>query len=107
MADELLLDYDPASGLKEWISTDETTGESFIRYEQDVSANLDFCKEQQANGWDKRADMWHAANIPVTIQMEWLVKHGVELWNPNHKEGVKRLLNDPDYRYLRVHHFIM
>lgn len=104
---ERLLDYDPVTGLKEWFSTD-ADGNSFIRYEQDVQANLDFCKEKQADGtWDKRADMWHAANIPIGIQYDWIVKHGVNLWNPEHKDGVRRLLNSDEYRYLRVNHFII
>lgn len=105
--DEKLLDYDPVSGMKEWISTDEDTGEVRIRYEQDVQPFLDYNKEMQADGFDKRSDMWHAAKIPNVILMEWAVKHGVQAWNPEHKDGVRRLLNDPDYRYLRVNHFII
>lgn len=107
MADELLLDYDPLSGVTEWISTDEETGNAFIRYEQDISSVLDANKSRQADRFDKSSELWHAATVPVVIQMEWLVKHGVELWNPAHKDGVKRLLNDPEYRYLRVNHFMI
>jgi hypothetical protein len=38
---------------------------------------------------------------------EWATRHGVEMWNPAHKDGVKKLLNHPDYRYLRVREFII
>ena len=27
--------------------------------------------------------------------------YGVDLFDPNHKEGVKKLINSPEYRYLR------
>lgn len=102
---ESLLDYDPLTGAKEWFSED-ADGNCFVRYEQDISANLDFNKESQANGdLDKRSDMWHAANIPNLILMEWKNKHGVEFWNKDHADGVKRLLNSDEYRYLRVHNF--
>ena len=107
MSEEILLDYNPVSGLTEWISTDEETGKSFIRYEQDTSAILDFNKESQAEGFDKRSEMWHAAKIPDIILLKWLTEHGVDAWDKNHAEGVKRLLNSNEYRYLRVKNFIM
>lgn len=107
MPDELLLDHDPISGMTEWISTDEETGETFIRYEQDVSPILDYNKEMQAESFDKRSDMWHAAKVPNVVAMEWLTKYGVQMWNPAHKDGVRKLLNSNEYRYLRVNHFIM
>lgn len=107
MPDELLLDHDPISGMTEWISTDEETGETFIRYEQDVSPILDYNKEMQAESFDRRSDMWHAAKVPNVVAMEWLTKYGVQMWNPAHKDGVRKLLNSNEYRYLRVNHFIM
>lgn len=107
MPDELLLDHDPISGMTEWISTDEETGETFIRYEQDVSPILDYNKEMQAESFDKRSDMWHAAKVPNVVAMEWLTKYGVQMWNPAHKDGVRKLLNSNEYRYLRVNHFIL
>lgn len=107
MPDELLLDHDPISGMTEWISTDEETGETFIRYEQDVSPILDYNKEMQAESFDKRSEMWHAAKVPNIVAMEWLTKYGVQMWNPAHKDGVRKLLNSNEYRYLRVNHFIM
>ena len=106
MADERLLDHCEITGEKQWFSTDED-GNSFVRYEQDVTGTLDYNKEQQANGFDKRADEWHAAKIPNVIMYEWMNKFGVEFWNPAHQDGVRKLLNHPDYRYLRVNSFII
>jgi hypothetical protein len=106
VSDELLLDYDALTGMRQWISTDDS-GNSFIRYEQDVSAILDANKERQNEGFDKRDDMWHAAHVPDIVQMEWKTKHGVEMWNPDHKPAVMRLLNSNEYRHLRVKHFII
>lgn len=107
MTDERLLDYSPHTGMKTWFSASEDGDTWNLRYEQDVSPILDRNKEMQAESFDKRSEMWHAASIPNVILMEWKTKHGVEAWNKDHAEGVKRLLNDPDYRYLRVRHFIM
>jgi hypothetical protein len=104
---ERLLDYDPSNGLKTWFSTSDDEDTWHVRYEQDTSPILDTNKSQQADGFDRRADMWHAARIPIVVMMDWKHKHGVEAWNPHHKDGVRRLLNDPEYRYLRVNHFIL
>jgi hypothetical protein len=108
MLDERLLDYDPSTGMKTWFSSSDDDGGTWnLRYEQDVSPLLDANKSAQVDSWDKRADMWHAASIPNVVLMEWVVKHGIEYWNPNHKEGVKRLLNSDEYRHLRVRNFII
>jgi len=105
---ERLLDYDRDTGLKTWFSSSDDDGGTWnLRYEQDASPILDRNKASQAEGFDKRSDMWHAAHIPTIVMLEWKHKHGVELWNPNHKEGVRRLLNSDEYRYLRVKNFII
>jgi len=105
---ERLLDHDPLTGMKTWFSSDDENGGTWrIRYEQDCTDLLDANKAAQAESMDRRSEFWHAARVPAVVQMEWLVKHGVRAWDKDHAEGVKRLLNDPEYRYLRVNHFIM
>lgn len=104
---ERLFDHDPYSGMTTWHSYDEATDTTFFRYEQDTSAILDFNKEAQAESFDKRSDMWHAAKVPNVIIMKWLTEHGVDFWNKDHQDGVRRLLNSNEYRYLRVNHFII
>ena len=105
--DEKLQSYDPLTGMREWFSSDDEGDTWHVRYEQDVSPLLDANKEAQNESWDKRDDLWHAASIPNVVLMEWITKHGIEYFNPNHKEGVKRLLNSDEYRYLRVRNFII
>jgi len=107
-SDEKLLDYNPATGLKTWFSSSEEDGETWrIRYEQDATSLLDANKEAQSEGFDKSQDMWHAASIPAIVLYEWMHKHGVNYYDPNHKEGVKRLLNSDEYRWCRVKNFII
>ncbi len=107
-SDEKLLDYNPLSGLKTWFSSSEEDGETWrIRYEQDASSLLDANKEAQNEDFDKRSDMWHAASVPAIVLYEWMTKYGVNYYDPNHKEGVKRLLNSDEYRWCRVKHFII
>lgn len=105
-----LIDHCQETGLRKWMNYEEDGDQIQIAYDQDRAAQnviLDRNKSSQADGFDRRSDMWHAAHIPVGVMYEWLVKHGVNAWDPTHRDGVKRLLNDPEYRYLRVNHFIM
>ena len=102
-----LLDYDPLTGIREFFEWDEH-GNEYITEEIDRSLTkqvIDQNKRIEGTGMGK--DMRLAASIPPEVQYEWLDKFGIEFWNPAHKEGVKRLLNSSDYRYLRVNHFIM
>jgi hypothetical protein len=80
---------------------DETLVERSI---QDVDPILD------ANKWDANhaanyspsRDMKHVARIPLVVAEDWLNKHGIDVLNPDHRDRVRALLNDPDYRWLRT-----
>ncbi len=96
--------YDPVTGLRVEY---EDNGDGFsLHTTQEVEPILDANKTVQNDGKAyKHKDWWHAASIPASVQMKWLVEHGVDLMNPDHAEGVKRLLNDPEYKYLRTRNF--
>jgi hypothetical protein len=101
-----LLDFDPLTGVRQYFGWD-ADGE-YIIDEIDCSATqevIDQNKRLEGEGMGK--DMRLAASIPPEVQYEWLDKYGIEFWNPAHKDGVKRLLNSNEYRYLRINHFII
>src|SRR3546814_14539583 len=80
------LDYCQHTGLKKLMGYDDETDSVLIKYEQDATSLLDSNKEAQAEGFDKRSDMWHAAAVPTIVMFEWLTKYGVNAWNPAHRE---------------------
>ena len=53
------------------------------------------------DGYSPSRELRHVATIPAIIQLRWRELYGIEVWNRNHWPGVKRLLNDPDWRWLR------
>lgn len=101
-----LIDYDPLTGIRQYFGWDED-GEYIIDEFDRTVTNAILDQNQRIEGEGKGKDMWLAASIPPEVQYEWLDKFGVEFWNPAHKDGVKRLLNSNEYRYLRVNHFMM
>jgi hypothetical protein len=72
---------------------------------QDVEPILDRNKALQNhghNGWTNSRNFRHVAEIPLAIAEKWMNEHGVDVFNPDHKPAVRRLLNSSDWSYLRT-----
>jgi hypothetical protein len=103
-----LFDHDPQTGVTEIFHYDPMTGDARIETVQDVSPEIELNKALQNNeDYTKHGiknEMWHYANIPVVIQLQWLQKYGPE--NDPMKKGNEkllfRLLNDPEWRHLKT-----
>jgi hypothetical protein len=100
-------DYDPVTGLRTTYLFDPVTEEVALRYEQDCQPILDRNKEMQNEQSGRMGEMVHVAEIPASVQLKWLIEDGIDLMNPNHSKGVKRLLNSNEYRYLKVRNIII
>ena len=99
-----LLDYDPIRKMGCYMNVEG--GRMTFTHEQDISALIDQNK-RSANDDDKtkrgmKNDWWKYASIPAVVEIEWLQKFGVDLNDPQHKGRVFKLLNHPDYRYLKT-----
>lgn len=99
-----LLDFDPLTGVRQYFGWDNDGGEYLIdEFDTDYTKAIIDQNKRLANAdHGKGKDMRLVASIPPQVQYEWLDKHGIEFWNPDHKDGVKRLLNSSDYRWLRI-----
>ena len=81
----------------------EHSGEYAINHKsQDLTKLLDQNKRLQQEDHSIRDELRLSARIPVTIYYEWKEKFGVDLYDKNHKDAVRKLLNSPDYRYLKT-----
>jgi len=99
---ERLLDFDPVTGLKTFHDYDDATETTIIRYEQDVEPVLDANKHDHNHADKKMGDgLVHVARVPIGVQLEWYVKYGVRMWDPNHRGKVNRLLDSNEYLYLK------
>lgn len=101
-----LLDHDPESRISTWHSYDEHTDTTYIETVQDVEPWLEANKQLQNDEEYKRRgiknEWYHVASIPIGVQYKWLKEKGVDIYNKDHWPAVRRLLNDPEYRYLRT-----
>lgn len=100
------LGIDPISGLETIHHYDEMTDVTHIEHKQDVQSIIDMNKalhntSKQHDGVKKN---WvHAAIIPEIIQIKWMKEFGIkDIYSEEYWPKVKRLLNSPDYRYLKT-----
>lgn len=103
-----LIDHDPLTGISTiWHGSPD--GNTFsIEHTQDVEPILNDNKVKRDHvELNKKSEMWHAASIPAVVQMKWMVDYGVDVFNKDHAEKVKKLLNDPEWKYLRTKNFIL
>lgn len=99
-----LLDHDPLTGITQ---TFESTDDGFqVHYEQDVTPILEDNRRSFNEGkfglQSAKSEFRHVAEIPIMVQFKWLTEMGVDVHNRDHWPKVRKLLNDPDYRYLKT-----
>ena len=78
------------------------TGEFAIEHVENLQPLIDSNKRLQQEDHKRADEMRLSARIPATVYYEWRNKFGVDLFNPDHKDGVRKLLNSPEYRYLKT-----
>jgi hypothetical protein len=87
------------NGVKKFIRDGDNDGDVQVRYEgHDADAVMD--RNKRAAPPDMRKDMPMVGHIPASVGLKWLVGEGLDLWNPDHVDGIAKKLMDSDYRYL-------
>ena len=102
MSRELLIDRED-TGVRTYF--EEQDGNVLLHTEQDAEPILDLNKKKRDLGrawYAADPDVHKVASIPNGVAMQWLTRYGVEAWNPEHMDRVRRLLNDPEWRYLKT-----
>jgi hypothetical protein len=98
-----LLEVQP-DGVVEWFHYDEETGAIAIEHVQDVEPLLaaNRARAQDSDGFSPSRELREIAEIPPVIVLKWLNELGIDLFDRNHWPAVKRLLRDPDWKWLRT-----
>lgn len=88
----------------------DSDGRIIINTVQDVHPILESNKKLANHNGKRVVKLDYAApvaRVPVLVQMEWIKKYG---FNPVYAEDdtlLNRLLNDPEWRYLRTSEIIL
>lgn len=101
-----LLFVDPVTGLKTFHEYDHLTDETTISYEGENDPVLEVNKRLQNDNDITRQGIkdgfWLYASIPASVQVQWLIDYGIDILNKDHAPRMSKLLNDPEYRYLKT-----
>ena len=94
-----------AFGNEQFIGTDHATGDvrlvtKWADAQQIVDRNAQLRTAGAGNGKEWKL----AASIPLSLIMKWKIEEGVDAFSndPAHKAKFRRLLNDHQYKLLRV-----
>jgi hypothetical protein len=100
-----LFELDASRGLRIDYEELEGGGVAF-HYTQDVEPLLDLNKAKQDAGRSYFAadpDMWRVACIPIVVQYEWIRRYGIrDVYAPEYTAKITRLLNDPEWKWLKT-----
>jgi hypothetical protein len=74
-----------------------------VRRSQDVEAILDENKRLASlnDGYSPSRDFRRVASIPMTVIEQWM-KEGINIFDRNCDEAIRRKLNSPEWRRLRT-----
>ena len=100
-----LLDHDFLTGVSTYHHYDHATKVTTIETVQDVQPYIEMNKKLHNTDYQRKGikDEWmHAATIPIGIQMKWLKEHNVDIYKKEDGPKMMRLLDDPEYKYLKT-----
>lgn len=92
--------------IKTQFKYDEAEDKVLLTNSQDIEPLLNLNKKEfngDAQFGSPGKDMRKVASIPLIIIEKWKRELGVDVMNKDHMPKVKKLLNDPEWRYLRTH----
>ena len=101
-----LLEHDKLLGKKVYhhydYETDITRIETVYDVEPILNRNKAAAKDPSYQKKGIKSGWWHAGTIPNGVIAKWLSEEGINFYDKNHWQAVKRKLNSPEYRYLRT-----
>lgn len=102
---ERILDINPLTGMAVTFQYDHANEQFIIAHRQDATPVIEDNKwkllDLDAHKREAKNDWAHYAKIPEIVIMEWRQKFGVDFYDPNHWTRVLKLLEDPEYKYLK------
>lgn len=83
---------------------EDSDGNLIVHREADVEPILELNKAlaTSGDGYSPSRELRRAASIPLAIVEKWKNELGIDVFNPDHREAVRRLLNSSEYLYLRT-----
>ena len=89
-----------------WHDYNPLTDEMTIGYSADSRTIIERNKAMQNDtNFSKsgiKQEFWKYAEIPVEVQLDWLINKGIDVYNKDHTKKVFELVNDLEYKGLKT-----
>jgi len=94
---------DEVNSIETTADYDEMADRLIVKRTQDVEPILELNKKLQNenDGYTPSRNMRRVASIPNVVLEQWM-KEGVDVFDKNCREAVRRKLNDPEWMWLRT-----
>ncbi len=92
-------------GFTEYLQFDNDDETGHIVRVADVEPVIEANKRAQSDnpaGYGVTREWQHVARVPVMVQFEWIKRYGADPLAPGNEALLTRVLNDPEWRYLRT-----
>jgi hypothetical protein len=99
---KILTDVNELWGRKSYVDQDGDDLLFIEQYDKRLTNAVFDRNKNLANEGNQTGEMRLVASIPPEVIMYWKEEKGVDIWNPAHADGVKRLLNDSDFGNTRI-----
>lgn len=100
----IFFDYDPVTGIRETFDYDPMNDVMSINTSEDVSPLLDRLKamrnDEDYSRQGMKADLWHYATIPATVEMAMRAK-GIDIYDKNATKAIIKEINT-NYPWLKA-----
>lgn len=101
-----LIDRDPITGEAVWYEYSAINDTATITHEQDVApileGNVIKAADDDRTARGIKRDFWHYARVPNIVWLKWKQEKGIDIFNPGQKKELFKLLNDPEYKFLKT-----
>ena len=101
-----LVDVDEMTGVRTWHEYDDLSDTTIIHTDQigvdEMLARNKVLQNAGSEHFKHDKEFWHAAHVPNSVIHKWFVEEGIDFYNPDHWNAVKRKLNSSEYAFLRT-----
>ncbi len=101
-----LIDRDPITGEAVWYQYTASDDSAVITHTQEVDfiidRNIASANDEAKTARGIKQDWWKYAEIPNIVWIKWKQEKGVDIFDKGQKKELFKLLNDPEYAYLKT-----
>jgi len=103
--EKTLIAYDSLNQISQYMHYDDMTDTAHFESVGDATPVLEFNKmlqnDEDVTKKGIKGGFWRYASIPAIFQLKLMQEKGLNIWKREHAAAISKVLEDPDYRFLK------